>query len=97
MIKNKLLTLLFIFLAIASNYFIKCDEGFFTVVGGFLLKHHQLYRVSVAYQGYKKDKILRIGIMEVDKFSGCMYHKNVVLNGDGIQNIEFDVSKTLKI
>lgn len=94
MIRNKFHTLSFIFLVIASNYLIKCDsEGFFTVVGSNLLKHQQPYRVALTYQGYTEDKILQIGIKEIKENStGYEVYKNVTVRGDGIKNVNFDVS-----
>jgi len=94
MISENFLSLSFILLIIASNYLISCNnEGFFTVVGVSLLKSHQVYRVSVAHQGYKDDKSLQIGIKEVKENStGLEFYKNVTLSGDGVQNIDFDVS-----
>ena len=94
MIRNKLLSLSIILLVIASNYLIKCDnEGFFTVVGSNLLKYQQPYRAVLTYQGYKVDTILQIGIKEVKENStGYEVYKNVTVKGDGIKNVNFDVS-----
>jgi len=94
MIREKFPFLSFILLLIASNYLINCDnEGFFTVVGRNLLKYQQPYRVAITYQGYKEDKVLQIGIKEIVKNStGYEVYKNVTVRGDGIKNINFDVS-----
>lgn len=93
MISEKFLSLSFVLVLIASNYLISCNnEGFFTVAGVSLLKSQQVYRVSVAHQGYKDDKSLQIGIKEVKENStGLEFYKNVTLSGDGVQNIDFDV------
>ena len=94
MIRKKFLFIALLLHAIASNYIIECNnEGFFTVVATALLRNQQLYRVSVAYQGYKDDKVLEIGVKELrEDSSGLEIYKNVTLKGDGLQNIEFEVS-----
>jgi hypothetical protein len=95
MIRNKFLSLSFLFISLTSNFVINCDsEGTFTIAAGNLIKFHQPYRVSVAYRGYQVDKVLQIGIKEVNsETSNYENFKNVTLKGDGLQNIDFDVSK----
>ena len=94
MIRNKFLFLSLLLIALVSNKFVNCDsEGTFTIAAGTLLKYQQPYRVAVAYQGYKYDKVLQIGIKEVESNSSSYENfKNVTLRGDGLQNIDFDVS-----
>jgi len=93
MIRNKFLSLSFLLIALASNCLINCDGiGTFTIAAGTLIRHQQPYRVCVAYQGYKVDKILQIGIKEVENNSISYENfKNVTLSGDGLQTIDFDV------
>lgn len=94
MIRHKFLSLSLTLITLASINSVTCDdEGTFTIAAGTLLKYHQNYRVSVAYQGYKQDKVLQIGIKEVENnASSYEIFKNVTLRGDGIQNVDFDVS-----
>ncbi|CAG9811984.1 unnamed protein product [Chironomus riparius] len=95
MIRNKFLSLSLLLIALVSTYLVNCDsEGTFTIAAGTLLKFHQPYRVAVAYQGYKHDKVLQIGIKQVESNSSIYENfKNVTLRGDGLQNIDFDLSK----
>ena len=81
-------------LVIIFNQNVSCGEdGFFTVVGSNLLKYQKSYRVSVAYQGYKDDKTLQIGVKNTDKNTANYENlQNVTLSGDGVQNVDFDVS-----
>lgn len=94
MIREKFIFLSIILILVASNYLVKCEnEGFFTVVGRNLLKFQQPYRVAITHQGYKEDKVLQIGIREIIKnLNGYEVYKNVTIRGDGIRNINFDVS-----
>ncbi|CAG9810736.1 unnamed protein product [Chironomus riparius] len=80
-------------IVIIFNQNVSCGEdGFFTVVGSNLLKYQKSYRVSVAYQGYKDDKILQIGVKNTDK-NTVKYEnlQNVTLSGEGVQNVDFDL------
>ncbi|KAL7015206.1 hypothetical protein ACKWTF_016340 [Chironomus riparius] len=98
MIRKNLLSLSIVLLVLTSNYLIKCEnEGFFTVVGGNLLKLQQPYRVSVAFHGYTEEKILQIGIKEIDNnISSFEILKNVTLKDEGILNVDFDLSNQPK-
>jgi len=94
MIRNTFVPLSFLLIALATNCLINCDsEGTFTIAAGTLIRHQQPYRVSVAYQGYKVDKVLQIGIKEVENNESSYENfKNITLRGDGLQNIDFNVS-----
>lgn len=78
---------------IVSSQNVKSDEsseGFFTVVGSNLLKLKEQYRVSVAYQGYKQEKVLQIGIKNSQ--TNKTNTKDVTFSGDGVKFVDFDVS-----
>jgi hypothetical protein len=81
-------------IVIIFNQNVSCGEdGFFTVVGSNLLKYQKPYRVSVVYQGYTSDKTLQIGVKNTDKNTEKYENsQNVTLSGDGVQNVDFDVS-----
>jgi len=81
--------------AIFLNQNVNCDrEGFFTVVGSNVIKVNKAYRVSVTYQGYLEENVLQIGIEKYheDDSSTLKVLQNVTLIGDGVQDIDFNVS-----
>lgn len=83
--------------AIFLNQNVNCDrKGFFTVVGSNVIKVNKPYRVSVTYQGYLEEQVLQIGIEKYHEDDQSAVLQNVTLIGDGVQDIDFNVSITDK-
>lgn len=64
------------------------SQEFFTVIANRLLRINKPYRVSIQYQGYKNETVLKVWINN-QKFEDF---RNVALFGSGSQTVEFFVS-----
>jgi len=66
------------------------SKGYFTVTANRLLRLDKPYRVSIQYQGYKNETVLKVGI----KNRSFEDFRNVTLFGSDSTTVEFLVSKS---
>lgn len=77
-----------IFFAVFYSIVDKSDAQYFTVSGSKLIKPQKLFSVSVAYQGFKSDEVLQIGLLKGDSYDDL---KNITINGSGVQTVDLKV------
>lgn len=77
-----------IFFTLLYSIFAESDAQYFTVTGNKLIKPQKVYSVSVAYQGYRSDEVLEIGLFKGDSFDDV---KNITLSGSGVQSVMLKV------
>ena len=77
-----------IFFAVFYSILDKSDAQYFTVTGSKLIKPQKLFSVSVAYQGFKGDEVLQIGLLKGNSYDDL---RNITISGSGVQTVNLKV------